>query len=126
MIRVPFLRLAPLTFVLAVAACSEPTPDGAASPGNGASAEPSAMNPAAATSLTAIPEPFRGRWDASAAACAGKASEMRLVVGPDSLRFHESLGRVEAMRASGADTIALDLVFEGEGKQWRETRALRL
>lgn len=128
MIRVPFLRLAPLTFVLAVAACSEPTPDGAASPGNGASAEPSAMNAAALppTNVIAIPEPFRGRWDASAAACAGKASEMRLVVGPDSLRFHESLGRVEAVRAAGADTIALDLAFEGEGEQWRETRALRL
>jgi hypothetical protein len=86
------------------------------------------MNAAALppTNVIAIPEPFRGRWDASAAACAGKASEMRLVVGPDSLRFHESLGRVEAVRAAGADTIALDLAFEGEGEQWRETRALRL
>lgn len=115
------LAVVPLALVLAVAACGEPTSGGAAPRGNEATAEPLAP-----TSLTAIPEPFRGRWDASAAACAGAGSEMRLVVGPDSLRFHESLARVEAVRVLGADAVALDLASEGEGERWSETRTLRL
>lgn len=74
----------------------------------------------------AIPARFLGTWDSSAAACAGPPGEMRLVVEPDRLRFHESVARVEVIRPAGEDRVEADLAFQGEGERWRETRAMRL
>ena len=76
--------------------------------------------------LAAVPERFRGRWDAGAAACATSVSPMRLEIGPDSLRFHESVGRVVGVRRAAANAVQVDLALQGEGTSWPETRTLRL
>ena len=124
----PALRVAPLAFALAFTACGGAAEgDSAISRGNDQAAPSASEAQASApTPLVAIPAPFLGRWDASAAACVGAGSEMRLLVAPDGLRFHESHARVEAVRAAGAEAVAVDLAFEGEGERWSETRTLRL
>lgn len=100
----------------------------APAPDNGAAATGTQARPAAGTdgeAVTAIPARFHGTWDSSAAACAGPPGEMRLVVEPDRLRFHESVARVLAVEPAGEE-INVDLGFEGEGETWQEVRMLRL
>ncbi len=75
--------------------------------------------------MPALPARFLGTWDQSAAACAGSGSEMRLVVEPGRLRFHESVARIEAIRETDGGHVEVDLAFQGEGESWRETRTLR-
>jgi hypothetical protein len=89
---------------------------------------PAASSPAqpSAPPAPALPARFLGAWDRSAAACAGRGSEMRLVVEPGRLRFHESVARVEAVRETGNGVVEADLAFQGEGESWSETRSLRL
>ena len=82
--------------------------------------------PAPPETLAAVPERFRGRWDASAAACGTSVSPMRLEIAGDSLRFHESVGRVVGVRRAAANAVEVDLALQGEGQSWTETRTLRL
>lgn len=120
------LRLAPLPLALILAACGGAAEDEGAPAANSqaATADANAAQPFAPPA--AIPAAFLGRWDASEAACARPGSEMQLVVAPESLRFYESLARVEAVRPEGEGAVALDLAFEGEGERWSETLGLRL
>lgn len=107
-----------------IAACTEPVSDEAPRSDLVANAgEAAAPLPAA---LPAIPARFRGRWDASASACAGPPGEMRLTVASDRLLFHESEARVLEVRPAGRGVVAADLELAGEGESWRETRSLRL
>ena len=112
-------------------------------PGNGVAAEEETVTPAANTAIgsadaangpesaaerpgATIPERYHGRWDASRAACARATSEMRLVVGPSSLRFYESEGPVVSVRGADGDAVAVELRLTGEGETRTETRYLRL
>ena len=135
---VRFARLAALP--LALIACGQPTRD--AAPANDATLAPPADEPApvppanasaapadnssAGSAPALVPAPFRGRWDASAAACAGRRGEMRLEVEADRLRFYESEARIQAVRAATGESVEVDLAFEGEGQRWTDTRRLRL
>lgn len=101
--------------------------------GNEAATEPPAVQPPgsperpqAGPDGAELPAPFRGRWDASESACAGRGSEMRLTIEPGQMRFHESVARVERVRAFSQGVAEVDLAFSGEGQSWTETRTLRL
>lgn len=100
-----------------------PAPDKGTAAAAGAQTSPPAG--ADREAVVAIPARFHGTWDSSAAACAGRPGEMRLVVEPDRLRFHESVARVLAVETAG-DDVNVDLAFEGEGETWQEVRMLRL
>lgn len=86
--------------------------------GNGSEATP--------RSLAEIPTGFRGRWDSSREACAQAASEMRLVVSADNLRFYESVGQVLVVRPQEEDRVAVDLRTTGEGETRTESRTLSM
>ncbi|MFN3387805.1 MAG: hypothetical protein ACK40O_02670 [Allosphingosinicella sp.] len=117
----------PLLLLAGLAACGAPPPENAAEPETGAEAPiEQTAEPAAESALTAVPQRFRGRWNASAEACAAGAGEMGLEVAGDTLRFHESVGRVQSVRQVAPNAVEAELAFEGEGQSWRETRTLRL
>ena len=141
------MRLAALLGTVALVACGAPPPDEPAASNNVALApeEASASNAArtddgdaeavplngngaetAPQTLAEIPTGFRGRWDASRDACARPASEMRLVVSANSLRFYESVGQVLAVRPQDEEAVAIDLRTTGEGETRTETRTLSM
>jgi hypothetical protein len=130
----PPIRFAALV-ALTLAGCRQPSTDAAIAPSNGAARvspvddpmpTPPASDISSAPDGRAIPQPLRGRWDASPAACAGRRGEMRLEVEADRLRFYESEARVQAVRTATGDSAEVDLAFEGEGERWTDTRRLRL
>jgi hypothetical protein len=86
-----------------------PPPDSVAGPD--AQAQP-------ATALR-IPERFQGEWQRDRAAC-GSADEGRLLVGPGSVRFHESDGALQALHADG-QRLDLALLLRGEGQSREAT-----
>ncbi|MFC3712751.1 hypothetical protein ACFOMD_09230 [Sphingoaurantiacus capsulatus] len=75
---------------------------------------------------TAIPAVFIGLWAKDEEGCRVPASSIEWVrVTSQALRFHESLGTLRGVRASNADSVELDLAFEGEGETWQAIRTLR-
>jgi hypothetical protein len=72
-----------------------------------------------------IPATMVGVYDSSIEAC-GKASDAHLAVSPTELRFHESIGRVRRVTATGADTVTVEADYQGEGESWRSLRELKL
>lgn len=112
------LALAPLV----LAACQQrpaPSPD---------SAEPATTAPttsapapdaptAAPTTATAIPDRFRGVWDAETGSC-NAASDLRLEIAADRIEFYESVGTVGSVTVESPDRILVDLAMEGEGEKW--------
>ena len=120
---------APFLFLAALGACGRDEPANEMLPLDPAQTEAPAAGveaPPPEAPLTAIPPRFRGRWDATVAACAAPASDMRLEVAGETLRFHESVASVAAVRPVAADAVEAVLDFIGEGRSWRETRTLRL
>lgn len=85
---------------------------------------------------SAIPAEFQGTWDRDASSCAGRGSEMRVVVYGNSLRFHESVvdvapapqqersGTVASVTKGRQGDVFVTARFEGEGE--RRTRDLLL
>jgi len=71
-----------------------------------------------------IPGRFQGEWQGDPGAC-GTAAEGRLLIGPDSLRFHESVGSLQAMNADN-DRLDVALQLRGEGQTWEATYRFRL
>ncbi len=80
--------------------------------------------PPPATGKT-IPATLLGVYDASLEACA-KASDGRLTVSPNELRFHESIGTVRQVTATGDDSVTVEADYQGEGERWRSLRELKL
>ena len=77
-------------------------------------AGPVAAPPAAGPDAAVVPDRFRGRYAADAAACASAGHATRLEIAGDRVRFHESSGPVTAVRVAGdAVTITADLTGEG-------------
>lgn len=84
---------------------------------------PPAPSPeASAVAEGAIPERYRGVWDAVSGSC-DPASDLRVEIEGRRIVFYESVGTVTAIQRRGEDAVA-DLAMEGEGERW--TRALRL
>ncbi|WP_114954034.1 hypothetical protein [Sphingosinicella terrae] len=116
------------TMLRVLAGCGTPAENSTAGAAEAPSTAPAdSADPAAPDARsTAVPQRFLGIWDVSPAACAGAPGEMRLVVGADQLRFHESVAAVRAVRSAERGAVAMELELEGEGERWRETRRLRL
>lgn len=120
--RTPFLTLG-LVAAAALSACDTSAPE--------------ATDPAAPAAQTAagealppewrIPERFHGEWHADLAKCGDGADETELVIGPDTLTFHESTGKVMAS-ATSPETDGLTIIAEmsGEGMTWRRAYVFQL
>lgn len=117
------MRLLPCLLAGLIAGCGSPsTPENTI----GNEADAVAPAPSAATPRPAsIPAAFHGTFDRDVEACAGR-SIYRLVVSADSLRFHESLGRVRSVAVDGPNTISVAADYQGEGDRWSATQRLSL
>lgn len=73
-----------------------------------------------------IPEGYRGEWIRDVADCRTGATDTRLVVGAQSLRFHESEGPVEGVRIMGEREIVVRVRLSGEGEARIEERRMIL
>lgn len=133
------MRLTLLAFAAAaLASCGAPADrnqaDPAPQPGSSsgdpvmneaAPANPKAVAPAPAEPITSIPAAFHGVYDQDRESC-GQASEYRLNVTADALRFHESIGTVRAVTVAGPNDVEVAADYEGEGEKWSNRRRLRL
>ena len=74
--------------------------------------------------MAVIPQPWQGVWDWSEGSC-DPASDLRMEIGPNAIRFHESEGRVVKAELVGV-TLAVDLAMSGEGEEWQQRSMLTL
>jgi len=118
---------------LALAACSDPSPepDASATPSmapivseSEAFAPPVA--PGASASAVALenasfPMAMRGRWGMNAADCdPGRADNKGLMtVGPDSVKFYESIGEIGVVAERSESIVRATFDYEGEGMEWK-------
>ena len=66
----------------------------------------------------AVPERYRGEWAATAEACDRPGEVSQLVIGEDSIRFHESEGPVLSLAERGSElTLLARLTGEGETRE---------
>jgi len=94
---------------------------------NSADANAFAQNSLEAEQAPLVPEAFHGTWDKDRKACKEAAGEMRLVVGPDTLRYHESealVRRVELLERKKEIDVTAE--YRGEGQVWQNERRLKL
>ena len=68
-----------------------------------------------------VPTQFQGKWAGSLKTCPSPG-DGRLEIGPNTIRFYESRGKVLAVRVLDPQSVELDLELTGEGETWRETR----
>lgn len=134
--------LLPLALALVLAGCNAPSPEPAAepvpadtapAPDNTAPTPPTAEVPPPVDDdddrngdggTASIPERYRGEWNSDSAAC-GSASESRLVVGEDTIRFYESSGPVQSARMDGNELVVVPRLT-GEGETRDATYRFRL
>lgn len=90
------------------------------SPANQAAPEGNGQEAAGAR----IPARFRGEWQRDTGNC-GNADEGRLLIGPESVRFHESDGALQALHADD-EQLDVALQLRGEGHSWEATYRFRL
>lgn len=110
--------------LLAVATACSQAPDsvvGEARPAAAASASDHRGQEAAGIR---IPDRFQGEWQRDARAC-GNADEGRLLIGPESVGFHESVGALQALHAEG-QRLDVALRLRGEGQSRDATYRFRL
>ncbi|MCB2047237.1 MAG: hypothetical protein KDE32_03310 [Novosphingobium sp.] len=121
------MRLAavPMLAIAALSACSKPTgePEAAAT-----TEAPVASASAAETfvPVTEIPEPVRGKWGINLADCDVSRGDAKgsLEIGADSLKFYESVARLDRINAVAKRGIGAEFRFSGEGEEWTRTMQL--
>jgi len=137
------LRLTSLFLALAAAGCGKPEPvdenaAGAAAtlpevnvPAPSATGEPrvatSPAQPLPEPTAT-IPAALQGRWGLTPADCTTTRGDAKglLIVTPDELRFYESRAVPAAGAQAGANSIAGDFAFTGEGQSWTKYESLKV
>jgi hypothetical protein len=72
----------------------------------------------AAETTIAIPSQFQGVWDADAAACAAVASDMRQYIGPDGMRFGDSVGTTRRVIWRNSQSVSVLTSFISDGDSW--------
>ena len=116
---------------LALAACQQSAPSSEKDASSAAVATAPASPPASATPVAspttaaAIPDQFRGVWDAVGGSCS-PASDLRLEIGAVSIEFYESIGAVTGVTIESPRSIVVDLAMEGEGERWERTNRYAL
>lgn len=118
-------NLTTVAVLLALAGClgESDVPANALAAGNEAVApDAPAVNQAAppTRTLSAIPEPFHGRWDFALDYCADQASEGALTIAADRIAYYESEARVAEIASSAPSAVTVTGEFSGEGQNWRE------
>lgn len=76
--------------------------------------------------LAIIPARFHGEWNSDRVACGSGASETRLRVSGDRLRFYESVGTVRRVDVESDRVIDVTAQYQGEGQTWQNERRLSL
>ncbi len=73
-----------------------------------------------------IPARFHGEWNQELSACGTGASDTRLRIGADELRFYESTGEVREVEIESDRVIEVTAAYRGEGQTWTNERRLSL
>ena len=74
---------------------------------------------------SSIPAPLLGRWTGAAETCGDRAAALELTVTPDRLIFHESEGRVTAVKGQEDGRVRVIADFTGEGESWTRTLEMK-
>jgi hypothetical protein len=82
----------------------------------------------APTPLSAIPQPYQGRWGLVAADCDPARADNKglMTVAADKLGFYESRATPKQVRQVGGNQIQADLDYSGEGQTWSRVATLTL
>jgi hypothetical protein len=92
-----------------------------------ASIEPDSSTDAAAPeTLAAMPDEYLGRWDFTEETCADPASDMRLDIAANEIRYYESAAVPTTITADAAGMLMVEHSFSGEGEEWTEMLAYEL
>ncbi|HYG26874.1 MAG TPA: hypothetical protein VD906_08200, partial [Caulobacteraceae bacterium] len=120
------MRKLALIAALAVAACNQ-----AQDPAENTAAAPAANAPAEVTAPAqgergVVPAAYQGEWNADLEACGTGMHDSKLEIGPDTISFYESSGRIKsASEWEGGDlTILADVTGEGETRETTHTYRL--
>ncbi len=76
--------------------------------------------------VATIPAAFHGEWNADLGACGTGASETRLRISADRVRFYESSGAVRRVEVLNPRVIDVTAEYQGEGDTWRDERRFTL
>lgn len=92
------------------------------------SAQAGTGRPAAPASRVeaAVPARFQGEWNTVVRECGSALNDSRLVIGANSIRYHESSGPLRAIVTAGAHELALISELSGEGERWLGLARFRL
>lgn len=122
-----------LALPLALAACSDPSPEPDASSAPSMApivSESEAMAPpvapgasgsAVALDDASFPMAMRGRWGMNAADCDPARDDNKglMTVGPDSVKFYESVGEIGVVAERSEKLLRATFDYEGEGMEWK-------
>jgi hypothetical protein len=106
----------------ATASPGAPAPGPASAPASGSNASAPATGAEASAPLSpTIPQAIQGRWGLVPADCTSDRGDAKglLVIGPDSLRFYESAGKLGAIAERDDSRIRARFAFTGEGQAWQ-------
>jgi len=132
-----------LAAMAALAACGRPSP--IAEEANNASALPEPVNETSASptgappannvvaangesaTATPIPAALQGRWGLTPADCTSTRGDAKglLVIGPNELRFYESVAVPAANVMTSEDSVGGSFNFTGEGQSWTKYQSLQ-
>lgn len=85
---------------------------------------PPAIDPPAAAPSGPVPATLQGGWTGMADRCGDRSADLELTIAPDRLLFHESVGEVRSVKATGSG-LSVDAAFTGEGQSWTRTLLLK-
>lgn len=80
----------------------------------------------AAELQASVPARFQGDWAGSVAGCKTTTDELRLSIGPSTIRYYESSGTIKAVVTQGEHEVALISELEGEGETWLDVSHFQL
>jgi hypothetical protein len=116
---------------LGLAGCSKPSTEAEQAPSATEPVAQTASQPAATPQPVVrdtIPEALRSRWGMNAADCDASRSDAKgaMQVGADSLKFYESVGKLNRINSLSDKGIGAVYDFTGEGQEWQLTMELTL
>lgn len=120
MIR-PRLLISAVGAALALAGCSGEKTE---TPASEESFSPAVATPLASEAATetaqSIPQAAQGRWGLVPADCTTKLGDEKglLTIGPESLKFYESQGKLGTIAERSDTRIRASFAFTGEGMEW--------
>lgn len=118
-------KLAGLTFVAALSACSNepvapPSASGTDMPSPAVTGLAASASPASPESGSTIPVAAQGRWGLVPKDCISKLGDNKglLTISSSTVRFYESTGKLGAISDRSNTRIRAAFAFTGEGMEW--------